>query len=228
MSAGNRLYTGRIWSFEISKPKLQRRWHVRFEFRKLKIMDELPQEDRERIDADHDEILIEPIAEILYRRERPWYTRDQIRIRLKEEYNNDVSNPTIDDRLDDLLELELIKRKRIGQTDIFYYYSDKSEWPIPPDTEVEAVDDEMTVSEFFGKTYVQWAGMGVLAVLLGGIIMWVGSLQASNAISLPFNTGEIIAVGLLTFLLSYGLLLIAVLVGILDFAVDVEPPESLT
>jgi len=58
--------------------------------------------------------------------------------------------------------------------------------------------------------------------------MWIGSLQASNVILLPFNTSEIIAVGLLTFLLSYGLLLIAVLVGILDFAVEVEPPESLT
>lgn len=199
-----------------------------FEFRKLKIMGELPNEDSERIDADHDETLIEPIAEILYRRERPWYTRDQIRIRLREEYNNDVTNPTIDDRLDDLIELELIKRKRIGQTDIFYYNSEESDWPIPPDTEVEAVDDEMTISEFFGKTYVHWAGIGVLAVLLGGIIMWIGSLQASNVVSIPFNTSEILAVGLLTFLLSYGLLLIAVLVAILDFAIEVEPPDIVT
>lgn len=201
---------------------------MRFEFRKLKIMDKLPSEDRDRIDADHDETLIEPIAEILYRRDRPWYTRDQIRIRLKEEYNNDVTNPTIDERLDDLLEIELIKRERIGQTDIFYYNSDDSEWPIPPDVEVEPANDEMTVSEFFGKTYVQWAGMGVLAILFGGIIMWLGSLQASNAIALPFNSSEILAIGLLTFLISYGLLLISVLVAILDFAVEVEPPEILT
>lgn len=191
-------------------------------------MDKLPSEDRERIDADHDETLIEPIAEILYRRDRPWYTRDQIRIRLKEEYNNDVTNPTIDERLDDLLEIELIKRKRIGQTDIFYYNSDESEWPIPPDVEVEPVNDEMTVSEFFGKTYIQWAGMGILAILFGGIIMWLGSLQASNAIALPLNSSEILAIGLLTFLISYGLLLISVLVAILDFAVEVEPPEILT
>jgi len=201
---------------------------MRFEFRKLKIMDKLPSEDRDRIDADHDETLIEPIAEILYRRDRPWYTRDQIRIRLKEEYNNDVTNPTIDERLDDLLEIELIKRERIGQTDIFYYNSDDSEWPIPPDVEVEPANDEMTVSEFFGKTYVQWAGMGVLAILFGGIIMWLGSLQASNAIALPFNSSEILAIGLLTFLISYGLLLISVLVAILDFTVEVEPPEILT
>lgn len=201
---------------------------MRFEFRKLKIMDKLPSEDRDRIDADHDETLIEPIAEILYRRDRPWYTRDQIRIRLKEEYNNDVTNPTIDERLDDLLEIELIKRERIGQTDIFYYNGDDSEWPIPPDVEVEPANDEMTVSEFFGKTYVQWAGMGVLAILFGGIIMWLGSLQALNAIALPFNSSEILAIGLLTFLISYGLLLISVLVAILDFAVEVEPPEILT
>ena len=94
--------------------------------------------------------------------------------------------------------------------------------------EVEPTDDEMTVSEFFGKTYVQWAGMGVLAILFGGIIMWLGSLQASNTITLPFNSSEILAIGLLTFLISYGLLLISILVAILDFAVEVQPPEMLT
>lgn len=190
--------------------------------------DELPSEDRERIDADHDETLIEPIAEILYCRDRPWFTKEQIRTRLREDYNNEASKPTIDKRLDKLIELELIKRRRIGQTDIYYYLSDKSDWPIPSDVTVEPVNDELTVSEFFGKGYTQLAGMGIIAVLLGGAIVWLGSFQAADVISLPFNSEQILAVGLLTFLMSYGLILIAVLVGILDFAVDVEPPEYLT
>lgn len=189
--------------------------------------DNLPEKDRNRINADHDETLIEPIAEILYQDDRAWYTKDQINIYLNERYNQDVSNPTIASRLDDLLEIEIIKRKRIGPTDIFYYNADESEWPLPPDTVVESKDDDMTVSELFDKTYVWWAGSAIVAVLIGGIIVWAGTLQASNILPLPVNNTDVLAVGLLTFLCSYLLLLVSVLVGILDMVVDKDLPEIL-
>lgn len=224
---GTRLTVVRIFGFEISKPQVQRCRGVSFEIRKFKIMAELPPEDREIIDADHDETLIIPIAEILFEGDRAWYTKDQINIRLQQEYNQDVSNPTISTRLDRLLELELIERKRIGQTDIFYYFRG-SEWPIPPDVEVEPVEKELTVNELFTRTYVLWASIAIIAIIFGGIIIWIGTFQFSNTVTLPWSGSDTIALGLLTFFVSYGLLLMAIIVGLFDFATEGALPRWLT
>lgn len=215
------IITSRILCFEFSKPQVQRGKNVSFEIRKLKIMTELPTEDEKTIDASHDEALIIPVAEILYSGNRPWFTKNQIKTRLRKDYNQDVSNPTIDTRLDRLLE-----RKRIGQTDIFYYLKGSS-WPIPPDVRVESAKNELTVSDLINRTYIQWAGISVLSILIGGIMVWVGAAQASEALSLPFASTDIIAVGLLTFLVSYVLILLSIIVGLLDFAEEIALPDWL-
>jgi hypothetical protein len=190
---------------------------------------ELPAEDLETIDADIEDTEIEPIAEILYLREDgPWYTKSELENKLLVDYNIETSRPTITDRLEDLMAMGLVDIDEAGDTHIFYYKFEESEWPIPPDATLESADTEITVREFIGKSYVWWSLSAILAVLLGGLLMWAGSFQVANSFNLPVTNTDLLAYGLLTFLLSYILIGISLVVGLLDFATDADPPDFLT
>jgi hypothetical protein len=190
---------------------------------------ELPAEDLETIDADIEDTEIEPIAEILYLREDgPWYTKSELENKLLVDYNIETSRPTITDRLEDLMAMGLVDIDEAGDTHIFYYKFEESEWPIPPDTTLKSADTDITLREFIGKRYVWWSLSAILAVLLGGVLMWAGSFQVASSFNLPVTNTDLLAYGLLTFLLSYIVIGISVVVGLLDFAIDADPPDLLT
>ena len=190
---------------------------------------ELPDEDLETIDAGIDDTEIEPIAEILYLREDgPWYTKSELENKLLIDYNIDTSRPTITDRLEDLMAMGLVDIDEAGDTHIFYYKFDESDWPIPPDATLESADTDITVREFIGKSYVWWSLSAILAVLIGGLLMWAGSFQVANSFNLSVTNTDLLAYGLLMFLISYILIAISVIVGLLDFATDADPPDFLT
>ena len=122
----------------------------------------------------------------------------------------------------------LVDIDEAGDTHIFYYKFEESEWPISPDTALKSADTDITVREFIGKSYVWWSLSAILAVLLGGLLMWAGSFQVANSFNLPVTNTNLLAYGLLTFLLSYILIGISLVVGLLDFATDADPPDFLT
>jgi hypothetical protein len=148
----------------------------------------------------------------MYAANRPWFTVDQ----MNSEFNHQYHPDTVRDKLSKLRELEIVESKSVGKPDIYYLNDDRSEWPIPPDVEVEAKRTEPTLSEFFSLWYVQLGLVGLLGPVLAGTILIVASFAAAGVISLPVSTTETISLGLTIIILSYVLLLISVIMGVLD------------
>ena len=190
---------------------------------------ELPDDALDTIDADIDDTEIVPIAEILYLRDDgPWYTKSELENTLLVDYNIDISRPTLTERLETLMAKELVEIDEAGDTHIFYYKFDESEWPLPPDTVLESADTELSAKDLLGKTYVLWSISAVLAVLLGGLLIWGGAFQIASATPIPFSNTDLLSVGLLTFVVAYVLIGLSVIIGLLDFTSDFDPPDSLS
>lgn len=157
----------------------------------------LPDDIRDRIDADPEGTLLEPIAEILYeKRDRPFFSKRHIESRLRDRYNQETTTKTIGDRLDELMADEWVTRKRVGGTDIFYWNDDASEWPIPPDVEVEPKRLEPTVSEWFDRDYVTYAVGAIAVILVGSIITFVALFDAAGVYDLPIPLDASVLFGL--------------------------------
>lgn len=86
----------------------------------------------------------------MFAKSRPYYTVEQMRAELEDSFHTD----TIRDKFSTLRELGIVSSKSVGSPDIYYIKSDKSEWPIPTDVEVQSERTEPTVAEFFGRWYV--------------------------------------------------------------------------
>lgn len=190
---------------------------------------ELPDDALNTIDADIDDTEIVPIAEILYLRDDgPWYTKSELENMLLVDYGIDISRPTLTERLETLMAKELVDIDEAGDTHIFYYKFDESEWPLPPDTVLESADTGLSAKDLLGKTYILWSISAVLAVLLGGLIIWLGAFQVASATPIPFSNTDLLSIGLLTFLVAYVLIGLSVIIALLDFASDTNPPKYLT
>jgi len=185
---------------------------------------ELPDDDIETIDADIDDTEIIPIAEILFLREDgPWYTKAELENKLLVDYNIDTSRPTITDRLEDLMAMGLVDIKEAGDTHIFYYKFDGSEWPIPPDATFESEYSDFI--QVFDKTYTWWAVVGFLGVIVGGVLTLIGSVTAYGALVLPISADSVIAVALLTLAGSYALIFLFLIAVLFDVVIDTDVPE---
>jgi hypothetical protein len=183
----------------------------------------LPEEVEKRLKTDTryvsgNELLPAEVAEVMYAADRPWFTVDQ----MNSEFNHRYHQDTVRDKLSKLRELEIVESQSVGKPDIYYLNDDRSEWPIPPDVEVEAERTEPTLSEFLSPWYIQLGLVGLLGPALGGVILIVGSFAAAGVISIPPSITNVISLGLTISIISYILLLISVVLGVLNRTMNSE------
>lgn len=150
------------------------------------------------------------VAELMVNGDRPYYNIQ----RLEAEF--DTSGDTIRDRLAEMENKGVVKKERINNGDVYWINFDVSEWPIPPDTDVESSTDEQTVKEFFGQTYVLLIAIGIILSMGSGPLIWAGTFQAGGQIALPIQTENLLAGGLLSIMLAYSFILSGILVWVID------------
>ena len=186
-------------------------------------MSDLPDDILNRIDADHDETVKEPLATILYDGERAWYTKKQLNYRLREDHNVDVSKPAMTERLDELQEIELVAIRKVGGTNIYYWDDDASEWPIPSDVVIQS--EFSALMQTLNTSYAIWGVAGIIGILVGGLLTILGTVTSSEYLTLPISPGSIIAVAFLTLFCSYVLVTLYLVAALVDITVDPELPS---
>jgi len=186
-------------------------------------MSDLPDDILNRIDADHDETVKEPLATILYDGERAWYTKKQLNYRLREDHNVDVSKPAMTERLDELQEIELVAIRKVGGTNIYYWDDDASEWPIPSDVVIQS--EFSALMQTVNTSYAIWGVAGIIGILVGGLLTILGTVTYSEYLTLPISPGSIIAVAFLTLFCSYVLVTLYLVAALVDITVDPELPS---
>lgn len=82
-------------------------------------------------------------------------------------------------------------------TNTYWLRDETSDWPLPPDVEVESVNQELRVSEFFNKNSVRVAGWGLALILISSFTIWIAAYFIAENISIPvISNSLILAIGL--------------------------------
>jgi hypothetical protein len=186
------------------------------------MIDELPEELTDPLEDDlSKELMQRHVLEVLYEGDRAFYSLSQVSSSL------DASRETVRDRLNEMVELDVLKKDAINNGDIWWINRPESEHPVPPDVTVHPEKQEETVSEFFSQIHIRVAGIALLCSVVGGILVWLGVLGTS--VSLPFTipTDLLIAYGLATTFVSYILFLLFVIVWVMEKSLLPEG-ESIT
>lgn len=175
---------------------------------------DLPEEIESRIDpTDFDKDLTQRhVALELVYGDRPFYNVTQMHAAL----GSDVSDDTVRSRMKELHERGVLVRQKINNGGIYWLDREESDWPIPPDVDVEPKRDELTVSEWRQKPYVRVAAGSIVLAILGTAVTLVGTFQIGGYYQLPMAASDVIAIGLSAGLVSYLGLFLAVLVWVFD------------
>lgn len=128
----------------------------------------------------------------------------------------EVSVDTVRSRLKELDEREVLKSETANNGDIYWLNRQESDWGIPPDTELEAKDSDITLEEWKSQPYVQVAALSVFLTIVGTAITLLGTFQAGGFYSLPIASTEVIAVGLTLGILTYFGLFLAGLIWVFE------------
>lgn len=176
--------------------------------------DELPGWIESRIDTVNfnKDLAQRTVALEFYHGDRPYYNVTKMHAAL----GGEVSRDTVQKRMKELVERDVLVKKQINNGNIYWLDREESEWPIPPDVEVEPNRTEPTISEWRQRDYVRVAAFSVALAIVGTAIVLVGTFQAGGFYQLPFTTGDILAVGLTAGIVSYFGLLMAGLIWILE------------
>lgn len=174
---------------------------------------ELPEWVEDRLEHDNNRDLQQRhVAEVIVNGDRPYYNVRGVRAEIKGDFDKD----TVRARLDELVEQGVLREELMNRGYIYWLKEQESDWPIPPDVEVEAITNEPTVSEFFSRPHVVIASIGFLGTAIAGVVVWLGTLQSAGSITLPWSATEVLTIGLLTMLLSYLAIFSSMIVWILD------------
>lgn len=176
--------------------------------------EDLPEDIASRIDtADYDLDLTQGhVALEFVHGDRPFYNVAQMHAAL----GQNVSTDTVRHRMDELHERDILTRRKINNGNIYWLNQPDSDWPIPPDVEVEPEREELTVNEWRQKPYVQAAAGSILLAIAGTAVTLIGTFQSGGYYQLPVSATDIIAVGLTAGIMSYLGLFFAGLVWIFD------------
>lgn len=137
-----------------------------------------------------------PVAEVVWESREPYLSRTVIQQRVGEKLEDTFDKSTVIGRLDELVERDVFDSDEVCGGSIYWIHDDRSNWPIPPDVEVEPVSDEMTVQEFFQEDAVKLGAGGIAAFAISGLIMWFGAWASANNFTLyGFGAVDILTVG---------------------------------
>lgn len=162
---------------------------------------ELPDWIASRIDTpDNDRSLTQyQVSKEFVKDKRPYYNVSRMHAAL----GGGVSTDTVQSRLDELVQRDVLKSEKVNNGFIYWVDYDDSDWPIPSDVEVEPKRTEPTVSEWKRFNYVQTAAFSLLLAVIGTAITLLGTFQIEGYYTTPFAPSEIIAWGLTFGILSY-------------------------
>lgn len=144
--------------------------------------------------------------------DRPYYNVARMHAAL----GGNASRGTVQSRMDELVERDVLKSEKVNNGYIYWLNHEDSNWPIPPDVEVEPERTEPTVSEWKNYGYVQLAAFSLVIVITGTAVTLLGTFQTGGYYNTPWRASEIIAVGLSAGILSYFGLFIAGLLWLFD------------
>jgi len=126
------------------------------------------------------------------------------------------STDTVQSRMDELVERDVLKSEKVNNGFVYWVNYDDSEWPIPPDVEVEPERTEPTISEWKNYGYVQLSAFALFIAVIGTAITLIGTFQTGGFYTTPWGASNIIAVGLSAGIVSYFALFLAGLLWIFD------------
>lgn len=125
---------------------------------------DVPDWIEEKIEFDSQrEVQDHHIVDIFQKADRPFLSRNRVETELG------MSDEGARQRLLDLEELEVIDSCSAAGGRIYWIYDKRSEWPIPPDIQIEPVSDELTVSELTDRDEVQYGVIAILAAMVGSV-----------------------------------------------------------
>lgn len=172
-------------------------------------MCELPDWIEQKLDNRPLDLRQQPVAEVVWNSNEAYLSRNNIQQRVEEELDDTFDKSTIIERLNELCDLEVLDSDRVGNVDVYWIYDERSDWPIPPDVEVEAVSDEMTVQEFFNDNIVQIGFGGVGLILISSIVFWFGGYASNSGPILGWTATQIIFTGFLLILGGWTVMAVA-------------------
>jgi hypothetical protein len=178
------------------------------------IASEVPEWVESRVDTpDNNRSITQyQVAKEFVKGNRPYYNVSRMHAAL----GGNVSTDTVQSRMDELVERDVLKSEKVNNGFIYWLNSEDSDWPIPPDVEVEPERTESTVSEWKNHNYVQLAALSLVVVAFGTAITLFGTFQAGGYYTTPWEPNDIVAVGLSAGIVSYFGLFIAGLLWIFD------------
>jgi len=152
------------------------------------------------------------VAKEFFREERPYYNVSRMQAAL----GGGPSTDTVQSRMDELVERDVLKSEKVNNGFVYWVNYNDSEWPIPPDVEVEPERTEPTISEWKNYGYVQLSAFALFIAVIGTAITLIGTFQTGGYYTTPWGASDIIAVGLSAGIVSYFGLFLSGLLWIFD------------
>lgn len=105
------------------------------------------------------------IVETFLSSNRPYQSRQQIQETIG------LSSQGTRDRLNKLEEKGVVESDAVANSRVYWIRNEKSDWPIPPDVQVEPISDSPTVADLLDRLYVRFGIVAVLLTMIGGILV---------------------------------------------------------
>ncbi|WP_226040353.1 hypothetical protein [Natrinema sp. DC36] len=120
-------------------------------------------------------------------------------------------------RLEELVDIDILDGDSAAGGRIFWIHDDRSEWPIPPDVEVEPVQEEMTVNEYFNQLHVKYGLLAIGGTMIGALLMMAFTLFVGYEIQMPLiNASGLLLGGVIFTVLGYSFVFLALGFGAWD------------
>lgn len=143
-------------------------------------MTEIPNWIQERLEFDPtQDVQDEHIIEAFLEWGAPYMSRKQVELEVG------LSDQQTRTRLRNLVERKILDSDSVANGEIYWIRDEKSDWPIPPDVDVEPASDEPTISELLNQLFVQYGVLGVLSTMLGSVLMTLFTLGLAYNLTIP-------------------------------------------
>lgn len=136
--------------------------------------------------------------EVFAESERPFLSRSYVQDQVG------LSGEATRLRLGTLVERGLLGTTEIAGANVYWLNHPESKWPMPPDVEVTATQDALTVDELLDQTWVHFGLTGGVITLLGSSLIGMFTVLAVYSVSLPVIQKENLLVwGIAALLMSF-------------------------
>jgi hypothetical protein len=129
--------------------------------------------------------------------------------------------------MSELCERGVLKKETVNTGSVYWLDREDSEWPLPPDVEVEPKREEPTVQEWIRRPYALVGVLSILASLLGSMVLIIGVLQSSGSFQSPLSVTRILTYGITMGMMSVSGIALSFIMWLL-WTSGLEPEELLS